>query len=259
MSASSKKGDERMDAGKNMSLNFKPLYIQVKDKLLSMIETKQLRFGEKLPSEPDLAEMFGVSRSTVREAIRIMAQEGAVIVRHGLGTFVAGSQVYVRSDLGALKSITWAIKQRGWTPGTTCTEMHEDVADNELAEKLQIAESAPIICIKRVRTADSTPVFYSIHKVVKETAGEKILNWNMDGSFLEFLKTQCGIDILYAVSTVLPVKKPKTITNKLEINPATPILLLDQIHYDVSNRPIFRSYDYYRTDIFEFNIVRRMR
>lgn len=248
-----------MDAGKNVSLNFKPLYIQVKDKLLSMIEAKELRFGEKLPSEPDLAKMFGVSRSTVREAIRVMAQEGAVIVRHGLGTFVAGSPVHVRSDLGGLKSITSAIKQRGWTPGTTSAEMHEDVADNELAEKLQIAESATIICIKRIRTADSTPVFYSIHKVVKETAGEKILNWNMDGSFLEFLKSQCGINILYAVSTVLPVEKPQIITSKLQIDPATPILLLDQIHYDVTNKPIFRSYDYYRTDIFEFNIVRRMR
>jgi len=62
-------------------------------------------------------------------------------------------------------------------------------------------------------------------------------------------------NILYAVSTVLPVKKPKRFTRKLGIDPATPILLLDQIHYDVSNKPIFRSYDYYRTDIFEFNIV----
>ncbi len=259
MSGRSKEGDNRMHADKNISLNYKPLYVQVKDRLLNMIETKELRFGEKLPSEPDLAKMFGVSRSTVREAIRVMAQEGEVIVRHGLGTFVAGSPVYVRSDLGALRSITWAIKQRGWTPGTTCARMHEDVADSELAEKLQIAESAPIICIKRIRTADSTPVFYSVHKLSKEAFGNKILKWNMDGSFLEFLKSQCDIDILYAVSTVLPVKKPEEITKELGIDPTTPILLLDQIHYDVSNKPIFRSYDYYRTDIFEFNIVRRMR
>ena len=74
-----------MEAGKNISLNFKPLYIQVKEKLLNMIEAKELRFGEKLPSEPDLARMFGVSRSTVRAAIRELAQEGAVLVRHGLG------------------------------------------------------------------------------------------------------------------------------------------------------------------------------
>ncbi|NLB73534.1 MAG: GntR family transcriptional regulator, partial [Firmicutes bacterium] len=167
MSGRGKEGDKRMDADNNISLNYKPLYVQVKDRLLNMIERKELRFGERLPSEPDLAKMFGVSRSTVREAIRVMAQEGEVIVRHGLGTFVAGSRVYVRSDLGALRSITWAIKQRGWTPGTTCAQMHEDVADSELAEKLQIPESAPVICIKRIRTADSHPVFYSIHKLSK--------------------------------------------------------------------------------------------
>lgn len=248
-----------MEAGKNIPLSFKPLYVQVKDRLLNMIEAKELRFGEKLPSEPDLARMFGVSRSTVRAAIREMAQEGAVIVRHGLGTFVAGSQMHVKSDLGGLKSITWAIKQRGWTPGTQDAKMHEDTADNELAEKLQIAESTPIICIKRIRTADSTRVFYSIHKMAKDAAGGRILNWDMEGSFLKFLKSQCGIDILYAVSTVLPVKNSEEITSKLRVDPTTPILLLDQIHYDVSNKPIFRSYDYYRTDIFEFNIVRRVR
>ena len=259
MSAARKNGDEPMEAGKNISLNFKPLYVQVKDRLLDMIEGREFRFGEKLPSEPELAKIFGVSRSTVRAAIREMAQEGAVIVRHGLGTFVAGSRLHVKSDLGGLKSITWAIKQRGWTPGTANQEMYEDVADNELAEKLQIAESSPIVCIKRVRTADSIPVFYSIHKLVKDATGKKILNWDMEGSFLEFLKSPCEIDILYAVSTVLPVNNREEIAGKLEIDLTTPILLLDQIHYDVNNKPIFRSYDYYRTDIFEFNIVRRMR
>jgi len=254
-----RKGDKWMNMDEGMSLTYKPLYVQVKDRLLEMIERKELRFGEKLPSEPDLAKMFGVSRSTVREAIRVLSQEGAVIVRHGLGTFVAGSQFYVRRDLSTLRSITWAIKQRGWTPGTINAEMYEDVADSELAEKLQIAQSAPIICVTRVRTADSHKVFYSVHKMAKEPLGNKILKWNMDGSFLEFLKYQCDIDILYAVSTVLPVKKPEEITEKLGIDPTTPILLLDQIHYDVSNKPIFRSYDYYRTDIFEFNVVRRIR
>ena len=80
-----RKGDKWMNMDEGMSLTYKPLYVQVKDRLLEMIERKELRFGEKLPSEPDLAKMFGVSRSTVREAIRVLSQEGAVIVRHGLG------------------------------------------------------------------------------------------------------------------------------------------------------------------------------
>ena len=72
MSGGSKEGDKRMHADKNISLNYKPLYVQVKDRLLNMIERKELRFGEKLPSEPDLARMFSVSRATVREVSGVM-------------------------------------------------------------------------------------------------------------------------------------------------------------------------------------------
>lgn len=248
-----------MNANDEIRLNFKPLYLQVKDRMLNMIESKVYKFGEKLPAEPELAKMFGVSRSTIREALRALAQEGVVMIRHGLGTFVAGGHAYVKSDIEDLSSITKAIQQRNWVPGTTNARMCEETADEELAERLQMSKAGPVIHIERVRTADSMPVFYSVHKVVKERAGDKVLRWDMDGSFLEFLGTECGIHILYAVTAILPVSNPEEITRKMGIAQDVPVLLLDQIHYDINNRPVFRSYDYYRADVFKFHIVRRVR
>lgn len=248
-----------MNTGEDMHLNFEPLYVQIKEKMLALIEEKTYKFGEKLPAEPELARIFGVSRPTIREALRALAQEGVVIIRHGLGTFVAGGQAYVKSDLEELTSITRAIRQRGWNPGTTKAVMREEMADEELAERLQMSSPGPVIHIERVRTADSVPVFYSVHKIVKERAGEKVLRWNMDGSFLEFLEKECGIHTLYAVTAILPVPNPKEVTGKMGIPCDVPVLLLDQIHYDVNNKPVFRSYDHYRTDIFKFHVVRRMK
>jgi len=248
-----------MGTDAEMRLDFRPRYLQIADKMLDMIRSKIYKYGERLPSEPELARMFGVSRSTVREAVRALAQDGVVIVRHGLGTFVAGEQAFVKSDLTELGSITRAIEQRNWTAGTIHARMYEETADEELAERLQMDEPRDIIGIERVRTADSQPIFYSVLKVVKQRGGNMILSWNMDGSFLDFLACECGVSILYAVTSVLPVNNPREIADRMGIGDNVPILLLDQIHYDIENRPIFRSYDYYRADVFKFHIIRRIR
>ncbi|HHY46350.1 MAG TPA: GntR family transcriptional regulator [Firmicutes bacterium] len=248
-----------MGVEKAIQLNFKPLYLQVKDKLAEMIENKVYKYGEKLPSEPELARMFGVSRSTVREASRSLAQEGIVMIRHGLGTFVTGSYAAVKSDIEELHSITKTIAQRGWIPGTIRARMHEEPADDELIERLQMEEPGPVIHIERVRTANGKPVFYSVQKLVKERVGDQIFSWDMEGSLLEFLEKKCGISVSYSVTEILPVENPGEITEKMGIERNIPILLLDQLQFDVYNRPIFRSHDYYRTDIFKFHIIRRRR
>jgi len=77
----------------NFKLNHMPLYLQIKEKLAQDIRDKKYKYGEKLPSELELAAMFGVSRSTLREAVRALAQEGLVSIRRGLGTFVTGTRL----------------------------------------------------------------------------------------------------------------------------------------------------------------------
>ena len=66
-------------------LNRMPLFMQIKERLAQDIWEKKYKYGEKLPSELELAAMFGVSRSTLREAIRALAQEGLVSTRRGWG------------------------------------------------------------------------------------------------------------------------------------------------------------------------------
>ena len=97
----------------NFKLNHMPLYLQIKEKLAQDIRDKKYKYGEKLPSELELA-MFGVSRSTLREAVRL-AQEGLVSIRQGLGTFVTGTRLDIISNIAELHSITKIIQQHGWT------------------------------------------------------------------------------------------------------------------------------------------------
>ena len=79
--------------------NVRSLFLLVMDKIKSDIETGQLRPGERLPSEAELSKQLGVSRATLREALRLLEEEKIVIRRHGVGTFINSKPVF-SAELG---------------------------------------------------------------------------------------------------------------------------------------------------------------
>ncbi len=240
-------------------LNRMPLFMQIKERLAQDIWEKKYKYGEKLPSELELAAMFGVSRSTLREAIRALAQEGLVSIRRGLGTFVTGNRLDIRSNIAELHSITRIIEQHGWTPGTLNPIMWEEDPDEELMERLQMKAADRVLHVERVRTADGRPVFFCINKIARRDMIEKLLHWDMDGSINEYLKRECGIVVTHTVTEILPSQSSAEIAAKMGVSKDVPILLMDQIQYDRNNEPLFRSYDYYRTDVFRFHLIRTPR
>lgn len=78
----------------------KPLGAQIADQLLNYIQTKPLEVGDKLPNEFELAEMFGVGRSTIREAVKGLVSKGILEVRRGSGTFVSNTCSTEEDPLG---------------------------------------------------------------------------------------------------------------------------------------------------------------
>ena len=93
------------------------LYLQVIDRLKQDIEQGVYKEKEKLPSEFDLAKQLGVSRATLREALRILEEDNVIIRRHGVGTFVNAKPLFT-SGIEQLNSVTDMIFQAGMKPGT---------------------------------------------------------------------------------------------------------------------------------------------
>lgn len=88
-----------------------PLYVQIRDRLTAAIRDGELSPGARLPSEPELVDLFGVGRPTVRQAIAVLRQEGWVVTRRGLGTFVTGNQAEV--SLLGFDGLTRSLHARG--------------------------------------------------------------------------------------------------------------------------------------------------
>ena len=96
----------------------KRLSFRVRDDLLSRIATGRIPPGSKLPPEPELAEEMGVSRPTLREALRSLEEDGFVTRTRGAGTY-ATHRPRLRNNLDVNFGVTEAIRAAGMEPGTS--------------------------------------------------------------------------------------------------------------------------------------------
>lgn len=230
------------------------LYLQVIDRLKGDIEKGIYKEKEKLPSEFDLAKQLGVSRATLREALRILEEENVVIRRHGVGTFVNAKPLF-SSGIEQLNSVTDMIIQAGKKPGTIFLSSAEQGPTEEDIRRFQCSIDDEILLVERVRTADGEPVVYCIDKIPCEYLPESGYNHSVE-SLLHLLE-EGGRYISHAVVYIEPLGYHEKISPILECEPETALLLLKQMHFDQNDEPVLFSLNYFRADKFSFHVLRK--
>src|SRR5262245_44833328 len=134
--------------------------VSVRQELTSRIEAGRLQAGTRLPSEPELAAELGVSRATLREALRALEGEGLLRRMWGSGTFVAESP-RVANSLDLNFGVTGAIRAAGMEAGVEQGRSWVEPASASEAERLRMEPGHHVVLIERVRTADGKPVVVS--------------------------------------------------------------------------------------------------
>ncbi|KOP82192.1 GntR family transcriptional regulator [Cytobacillus solani] len=230
------------------------LYLQVIDHLKQDIENGIYKEREKLPSEFDLAKQLGVSRATLREALRILEEENVIIRRHGVGTFVNAKPLFT-SGIEQLSSVTDMILQAGMKPGTIFLSSSTIGPTEEDIRRFSCTMDEEIVVIERVRTANGEPVVYCIDKVP-----DKILTGTFSHeqeSIFNMLENGTSRRITYAVASIEPIGYHEKVSPILECDPETALLVLKQMHFDEMDEPILYSVNYFRADKFSFQVLRK--
>src|SRR5256886_15735515 len=148
-----------MPAG-NVEERARPRSVQVRDELSHRIDRGLLPAGSRLPSEPALATELGVSRATLREALRALENEGLVRRMWGAGTFVADGR-RVANSLDANFGVTDAIRAAGMEAGIEQARHWMEPATTSGAARLELQPGSDVLVVERVRTADGKPVLLS--------------------------------------------------------------------------------------------------
>ncbi|TSB46518.1 GntR family transcriptional regulator [Alkalicoccobacillus porphyridii] len=231
--------------------DYRPLYLQVIDKLRKDIA--QYEEGRQLPSEFELAKQMGVSRATLREALRLLEDEGLLVRRHGVGTFV-NARPLLTSGIEELSSVTDMIRQAGMEPGTIF--LSDSVLEATAEDQVQFKESdlEQVFQVERLRTADGMPVVYCLDRVPNHLLANRSVHETR--SLFQFL-SDIGKTITYAVTYIEPIGYHETVSELLESDAGASLLLLNQTHYDQYDQPILYSQNYFRADKFKFHVLRR--
>lgn len=231
------------------------LYLQVIDRLKSDIEKGIYQENEKLPSEFELSKSLGVSRATLREALRLLEEENIIVRRHGVGTFVNPKPLFT-SGIEHLSSVSSMIEKAGMEPGTILMNATEDRPTEDDHKRFQTDIDDNVITIERVRTADGEPVVYCIDKVPANYLPQQFLK-NEDLSLFSALEKSGNIRVAYAVTYIDPVGYHETVSPILKCGPESALLVLKQLHYDDNDRVVLYSKNYFRADKFSFHVVRK--
>lgn len=230
------------------------LVLRVMERIKSDIESGQMEPGQRLPSESELSKQLGVSRATLREALRMLEEEKMVVRRHGVGTFICARPVF-SGGIGELFSVTDAIEREGQKPGTVLLHSQFVEPSEDERKRLSLEAGEAMLMVERVRTADGEPVVYCIDKLPAHLLPDGYQKECV--SIFEALEKKAGIRIAYAVAHIEPIGHYEKISAILRCDPKAALLLLRQIHYDENDRAVLFSLNYFKADRFHFHVIRR--
>ena len=234
----------------------KRLSSRIRDDLATRIESGRIAPGSKLPPEPALAEELGVSRPTLREALRSLEEDGFVTRTSGAGTY-ATRRPRLRNNLDVNFGVTEAIDAAAMVPGTIESAVHGGSADEVEAAALDLELGDPVVRLERVRTADGLPVVFSLDVVAAtRLSAAQLSSMPLDGSLYELLERR-GDAVEHGVVRVEPERADRALARRLGVRAGALLLYLRQVDYGRDGEPLLLSHEHHLSEAFEFTVVRR--
>lgn len=235
-----------------------PLYIEIAAEIKRRIIEGIYPAGTQLASEPELANEFGVSRGTLREALGILEKEGKICRKHGIGSFVE-TPSKVLAGIEKLDSLVSTIRRAGFTAEDKVLKTYEITAGHTVSDKLKIERNSTCYVIESLRLADGIPVIYCY---------DVLPGWLVkDPVNLEFRKkTECMVEFLQTftnfkpynyVSNVTAVNAKKPVDELLQVTKRTPLIMMEGVMFDDGGKPLNYGRQYFRSDKYQFILVRR--
>jgi GntR family transcriptional regulator len=190
-----------------------PLYLQLQNHIEEMIKNKQLVTGDILPSEAELQQVLGISRSTIRIAFQNLEDKGLILRRRGRGTFVAEK---LKRNLDNLYSFTADMVQLGRVP-TSRVILFERISCGVYAGQFNLPERESLFEIHRIRLADNIPVLLEKTLVPVKFCPELTPRMLEKELLYHILNDQNQVAIESAVESYEPVNMTKREMELLEI------------------------------------------
>lgn len=213
--------------------------------------------GQRLTSEPELAKQLGVSRATLREAMRTFEAQGLIRRRQGSGTYVVGKVPVIDAGLEELESIETMANRLGLEVSVSDLEVEEVTGTEEYVNALGVDPGSKVTCIRRVIREEKRAVAYLIDVLPMDVLRFSDLPSQFRGSVLDFLLKR-GDTLTVSHSAVSAVVASADVAKPLEIQRGDVLLKFIGHLYHANGRVVDYSLSYFIPGYFNFHVVRRV-
>jgi GntR family transcriptional regulator len=214
-----------------------PYHYQLRELLRDEIAAGRWEVGERLPSERELCETFNLSRTTVREAIDALVNEGLLQREKGRGTFVAEPKI-LESLLQTPIGFTDAMLEQGYQVVTKVLRMEIAPAPRIATEELRLKSHEPVIIIDRLRFILNEPILLVTSYVPERICPGLIDEDLAHNSLYHVLRGRCGLTIARAKRFMEAVAANELEATLLNIEPGAPLMLIESTAYSEDGVPI---------------------
>lgn len=234
--------------------NRTPLPTRLADDLRKRLELKQWVAGDQLPTEAALCQEYGVSRATVRQALKTLESRGLIHTVQGRGSFVSDDTM-IRAGMQDLTSITSTIREMGMVPDMIYHHRTLRPATLAEAERFDLPLGTEVLDVQRKILADGITVCYSYDVLPRWVFPDDFAVESLQGSIFGYLQSHHGPRPVRASAEVHAVVNPDVAWDESFADDQL-FVLLDQLHVDEDARPFMHTRSYFIEGRFNFTVIR---
>jgi GntR family transcriptional regulator len=227
----------------------------VRTELSRAIINGEFPLGSKLPNEEQLRERFEVSRITLREAVQGLVQDGYVVRRQGSGTYVT-RRPSLRNSLDTNFSYSELLERSGVRASKRLLGARMVPADPRTAGALGVGVDARVAEIRRARLADNRPAIYSVDYLPADLVRLPGDREELHGSLYRLLANR-GHSVDHGEAIISPAAADRKLAQHLRVAEGTLLQHLEQVDYDLNDRPVMRSLEWHVPAVIELRVYRR--
>lgn len=230
-----------------------PLYDQLFDILRDKIQN-DMAPGDLLPSERQLSQQYGLSRTTVRLALDSLEKMGLVTRRHGKGTYVSDAR-HSETDPALCYSFTEEMRRLGKTPKTQVLSFSQEEANKSVSSALGLHLGATVWHLHRLRLADDEPMLVGHTYLPLEMFGSLTHEKVISHSLYDLLESEFDQTIKTAEEEVRVMTARAADADLLLIPEGSPVLEISRLTYNAAGRIIEFTRSSARVDKFKYHVI----
>lgn len=230
---------------------------QLHDQIVRLLAESGLKPGEQIPTEAEFKQRLGGARPTIREALKLLEQEGVIRAEHGRGRFLtAAGSIRVDRPITTFESITEMANNSGYALINKVLSVSEERPSDDVAQALRLGRNETVIRLERLRLNDREPIVYCLDHVRRDAIADRIFDVDWSGSLLETL-ARYGSRPSMSSARVRATMLPEEAVMRHDLRDFGPALVIEETAYRDSGPPVIHALDYHRGDRFAFSFLRK--